>query len=96
MISNVLSFEDYLFVTGSQNTVGDQELDLNRGILTPHLTVGTQSRSTYISRLISVQDKVLDTAVQALLKADAKDAASAESATVFPVGSYVICLMPIH
>ena len=67
------------------------KLDLNRGILTPHLSVGTHSRSTYISDLISVQDKVLDTAVQALLKADAKNAASAESATVFPVGSYVLC-----
>ena len=51
------------------------KLDLNRGILTPHLTVGTQSESTYLSDLISVQDKVLDTAVQALLKADAKNAA---------------------
>ena len=39
----------------------------------------------------SVQDKVLDTAVRALLKADAKNTASAESATVFPVGSYVLC-----
>ena len=44
------------------------KLDLNRGILTPHLSVGTHSRSTYISDLISVQDKVLETAVQALLK----------------------------
>ena len=67
------------------------KLDLNRGVLTPHLSVGTQSRATYISDLISVQDKVLDTAVQALLKADAKNAASAESATVFPVGLYVLC-----
>ena len=64
------------------------KLDLNRGILTPHLSVGTHSRSTYISDLISVQDKVLETAVQTLLKADATNAASAESATVFSVGSY--------
>ena len=41
--------------------------------------------------MISVQDKVLETAVQALLKADVKNTASAESATVFPVGSYVLC-----
>ena len=66
-------------------------IDLNRGILTPHLSVGTHSRSTYISDLISVQDKELETAVQTLLKADAKKAVSAESATVFPVGSYVLC-----
>ena len=69
------------------------KFDLNRDILTPHLSVGTQSRSTYISDLISVQDKVLDTAVQALMKADANtlDTASAGTATVFPVGSYVLC-----
>ena len=67
------------------------KLDLNRGILTPYLIVGTHSRSTYTSDLISVQDKVLDTEVQALLKADAKNAASAGTATVFPVGSYVLC-----
>ena len=66
------------------------KLDLNRGILTPYISVGTQSRSTYISDLISVQDKVLDTAVQTLMKADAKNAASAGTATVFPVGSYVL------
>ena len=53
--------------------------------------IGTQSRSTYISDLISVQDKVLDIAVQALLKADAKNATSAEKATVFSVESYVLC-----
>ena len=57
-------------------------LDLNRRILTPHLSVGTHSRSMYI---------VLDTAVQASLKVDAKKAASAESATVVPVGLYVLC-----
>ena len=67
------------------------KLDLNRGILTPYISVGTQSRSTYISDLISVQDKVLDTAVQTLMKADAKNAASAGIATVFSVGSYVLC-----
>ena len=39
------------------------KLDLNRRILTPHLSVGTQSRSTYISDLIRVQDKVLETAI---------------------------------
>ena len=48
------------------------KLDLNRGILTPHLSVNTHSRSTYIEDLISVQDKVLDSAVQALMSADAK------------------------
>ena len=67
------------------------KLDLNRGILTPLLSVGTQSRSTYIPDLISVQDKVLDTAVQAFLKAAANNAASAEAAAVFPLGSYVLC-----
>ena len=56
------------------------KLDLNRGILTPHLRVGTHSRSTYIDDLISVQDKVLDSAVKSLMKADAKQA------TVFYVG----------
>ena len=40
------------------------KLDLNRGILTPHLSLNTHSRSTYIEDLISVQDKVLDSAVQ--------------------------------
>ena len=30
------------------------KLDLNRGILTPHLSVNTHSRSTYIEDLISV------------------------------------------
>ena len=67
------------------------KLDLNRGILTPHLSVGTHSRSTYIEDLISVQDKVLDSAVQAVMTADAKHAASTKSATVFPIGTYVLC-----
>ena len=67
------------------------KLDLNRGILTPHLSVNTHSRSTYIEDLISIQDKVLDSAVQALMSADAKHAASAKSATVFPIGTYVLC-----
>ena len=52
-----------------------KKLDLSCGVLTPHLSVGTQSRSTYISDLISGQDKILDTAVQSLIKADAKYAA---------------------
>ena len=47
------------------------KLDLNRGILTPHLSVGTHSRSTHIEDLISMQDKVLNSAVQSLMKADA-------------------------
>ena len=38
----------------------ENKLDLNSGILTPHLSVNTHSRSTYIEDLISVQDKVLD------------------------------------
>ena len=67
------------------------KLDLNRGILIPHLSVNTHSRSTYIGDLISVQDKVLDSAVQALMSADAKHAASAKCATVFPIGTYVLC-----
>ena len=67
------------------------KLDLNRGILTPLLSVNTHSRSTYIEDLISVQDKVLESAVQALMSADAKHAASAKSATVFPIGTYVLC-----
>ena len=67
------------------------KLDLNRGILTPHLSVNTHSRSTYIEDLISVQHKVLDSAVQALMSADAKHTASAKCATVFPIGTYVLC-----
>ena len=70
------------------------KLDLNRGILTPHLSVGTHSRSTYISDLISVQDKVLETVVQALLKADAENARVSRISDCVPRG--VICLMPIH
>ena len=66
------------------------KLDLNRSILTPHLSVNTHSRSTYIEDLISVQDKVLDSAVQALMTADDKHVASAKSATVFPIGTYVL------
>ena len=64
---------------------------MNRGILTPHLSVNTHSRSTYIEDLISVQDKALDSAVQALMSADAKHAASAKCATVFPIGTYILC-----
>ena len=67
------------------------KLSLNRGILTPHLSVNTHSRSTYVEDLISVQDKVLDSAVKALRSADAKHAASARCATVFPIGTYVLC-----
>jgi hypothetical protein len=67
------------------------KLDLNRGILTPHLSVNTHSRSTYIEDLISVQDKVLDSAVQALKSANAKHAASNKQQTVFPIGTYVLC-----
>ena len=67
------------------------KLDLNRGILTPHFSVNTHSRSTYIEDLISVQDKVLDSAVQALMSVDAKHATSAKCATVFPVGTHVLC-----
>ena len=53
--------------------------------------MNTHSRSTYIEDLISVQDKVLDSAVQALRSADAKHAAAAKCATVFPIGTYVLC-----
>ena len=69
---------------------GDK-LDLNHDIFTPHLSVNTHSRSTYIEDIISVQDKVLDSVVQALMTADAKHAASAKCATVFPIGTYVLC-----
>ena len=46
------------------------KLDLNRGILTPHLSVGTNSRSTYISDLLDTQDMVLDAAIKSLLKSN--------------------------
>ena len=49
--------------------------------------MNTHSRSTYIEDLISVQDKALDSAVQALMSADAKHAASAKCATMFPIGT---------
>ena len=66
------------------------QLDLNRDILTPHLSVNTHSRSTNIEDLISVQGKVLDSAVQALMSADAKHAASAKCVIVFPIGTCVL------
>ena len=43
------------------------KLDLNRGILTPHLLpMITSSNSTYITDLIKIQDKVLDAAIDSL------------------------------
>ena len=51
----------------------------------------TTLKCEYIEDLISVQDKVLDSAVQAFMTADAKHVASAKSATVFPMGTYVLC-----
>ena len=40
------------------------KLDLNRGILTPHLLPTlTSTNSTYITDLIDIQDKVLDAAI---------------------------------
>ena len=66
------------------------KLDLNRGILTPHLLpVLTSSNSTYITDLIDVQDKVLDAAILSLQKSDDKHKKSTPSVTVFPIGSYV-------
>ena len=38
-----------------------------------------------------MQDKVLDSAVQALMSVDAKHTASAKCATVLPIGTYVLC-----
>ena len=49
------------------------KLDLNRGILTPHLLpMITSSNSTYIADLIEIQDKVLDAAIDSLQKCDGK------------------------
>ena len=49
------------------------KLDLNRGILTPHLLhMITSSNSTYITDLIEIQDKVLDAAIDSLQKCDEK------------------------
>ena len=66
------------------------KLDLNRGILTPHLSVGTNSRSTYVSDLLNTQDMVLDAATKSLLKSNGKHNNSSESVTVFPIGTYVL------
>jgi hypothetical protein len=67
------------------------KLDLNRGILTPHLSVGSNTRSTYVADLISVQDEVLDAAILSLQKANTKNKDLTQNITVFPVGSYVLC-----
>ena len=66
------------------------KLDLNRGILTPHLSVGTNSRSTYVSDLLDTQDMVLDAAIKSLLKSNDKNTSSSKSVTVFPIGTYVL------
>jgi hypothetical protein len=67
------------------------KLDLNRGILTPHLSVGTNSRSDYVNDLIAIQDKVLESAIYNLHKANDKHAESdTNTVTVFPIGSYVL------
>ena len=66
------------------------KLDLNRGILIPHLLpVLTSSNSTYITDLIGVQDKVLNAAILSLQKSDDKNKMSTPGVTVFPIGSYV-------
>ena len=67
------------------------KLDLNRGILTPHLLpVVTSLNSTYITDLIDVQDKVLDAAILSLQKSDDKHKKSTPGVTVFPIGSNVL------
>ena len=67
------------------------KLDLNRGILTPHLLpVLTSLNSTYITDLIDVQDKVLDAAILSLQKSDDKHKKSTPGVTVFPIGSNVL------
>ena len=67
------------------------KLDLNRGILTPHLLPTlTSSNSTYITDLIDIQDKALDAAIISLQKCDDKHKKSAQGVTVFPIGSYVL------
>ena len=49
------------------------KLDLNRGILTPHLLPdNVLSGSCYITDLIDMQDKVLDAAIQSIEIADGK------------------------
>ena len=66
-------------------------LDLNRGILTPHLLpVLTSSNSTYITDLIDLQEKVLDAAILSLQKSNDKHKKSTPRVTVFPIGSYVL------
>ena len=67
------------------------KLDLNRGILTPHLLPTlTSSNSTYITDPIDIQDKVLDAAIVTLQKCDDKHKKSTQGVTVFPIGSYVL------
>ena len=67
------------------------KLDLNQGILTPHLLPTlTSSNSTYITDLIDIQDKVLDAAIVSLQKCDDEHKKSTQGVTVFPIGSYVL------
>ena len=67
------------------------KVDLNSGILTPHLLpIVTSSTSKYINDLIEIQDKVLDAAILELQKNDDKHKKSTRSVTVFPIGSYVM------
>jgi hypothetical protein len=66
------------------------KLDLNRGILTPHLCVGTNSRSTYVADLIAIQDEVLESATRSLRDAHSKNTRSFDGVTKFPIGSYVL------
>ena len=67
------------------------KLDLNRGILTPHLLpIVSSSNSTYIADLIETQDKVLDAAIDSLQNCDEKHKKSTSDLTVFPIGSYVL------
>ena len=73
------------------STLFADKLDLNRGILTPHLLpIVTTSNSTYINDLIDIQDQVLDAAILKLQKNDAKRKKSTRSVTVFPKESYVL------
>lgn len=67
------------------------KLDLNRGILTPHLLpMVSSSNSTYITDLIEIQDNVLDAAIDSIRKCDDKHKKSTSGLTVFPIGSYVL------
>ena len=48
------------------------KLYLNRGIITPHLSVGNNDRSNYVSDSKDTQDEVLNAVMKSLQKANDK------------------------